>query len=156
MDIHALQSMQPAVTGRVQAIRRPAVEVPAAAGAQPKAPVYDEYIPGDSAAKQSAGLYQIAHDEDGTPRIRFDDPEKGGPEKAGPERRAETTTCSTDKVDRELESLRREEEQLQERLRSASADPEQSRDLEKQLEQIQRELQQKDNDGYRRQHAVFS
>lgn len=156
MDIQALHgAVQPSVE-RVQAAR-PAPVKPAEAPAPKKAPVYDEYVPEEPSAKQSAGIYQIAHDEDGTPRIRFDDPEKKEAASSGaPESKAETTTCNTDAVDREIEKLRKDSEQLEQQLRSAAGDPEKAEKLEKELDQVQRELQQKDNDGYRRQHAVFS
>ena len=57
-------------------------------------------------------------------------------------------------MDRELESLRKEREQLEQQLRSAA--PEQAEAIRQQLDQVTRELAQKDNDAYRRQHAVFS
>ena len=60
----------------------------------------------------------------------------------------------TGAVDRELESLRKEREQLEQQLRTAA--PEQAEAVRRQLDQVTRELAQKDNDAYRRQHAVFS
>ena len=57
-------------------------------------------------------------------------------------------------MDRELENLRKERDQLEQQLRSAA--PEQAEDIRRQLDQLNRELSQKDNDSYRRQHAVFS
>ena len=57
-------------------------------------------------------------------------------------------------MDRELESLRKEREQLEQQLRTAA--PEQAEAIRQQLDQVTRELAQKDNDAYRRQHAVFS
>ena len=71
-----------------------------------------------------------------------------------PEDRSETTTCDTGKVDRELEHLRKQQEQLEQQLRAAA--PEQAEAIRRQLDQVTRELAQKDNDAYRRQHAVFS
>ncbi len=68
-----------------------------------------------------------------------------------PERR----TVSTDRVDREIEALRRTREELKQRLGSET-DADRIRELEKKLSQVERELRQKDNDAYRRQHAAFS
>lgn len=118
-----------------------------------KAPSFDEYIPEDPTVKQSAGIYAIIHDDDGTPRVQFDDPEK---EKSAPESKAETTTCNTDDVDREIEGLRKDAEALEQQLRAAADKPEEAEKLERELARVQQELRQKDNDGYRRQHADFS
>ncbi len=63
--------------------------------------------------------------------------------------------CSTDKVDREIEQLRKKQQQLQQKLNQTD-DPQQREALQKQLDAVARELQQKDNDAYRRQHAEFS
>ena len=117
----------------------------------PKAPVYDEYAPEDKTAHQPIGLYEVVPDEEGRPTVRFDDPERAD----RPESRAEQTTTNTDRVDRELEQLRKKAEELQQQARQA-ADPQQAQRLEKQLRQVEQELSQKDNDTYRRQHAVIS
>lgn len=116
--------------------------------------VRDEYIPGEE--DKSIGLYGLSHDEEGNPKIEYDPPEKAEkkpgdvPEKS----RAESCTANTDKVDREIERLKKRAEQLEQRLVSAEG-KEQER-LERQLENVRRELSQKDNDSYRRQHTVFS
>lgn len=81
-------------------------------------------------------------------------PEERAFDRYEPEDRSETTTCDTGKVDRELENLRKRQEELSEQLRSAT--PEQAEAIRRQLDQVDRELAQKDNDAYRRQHAVFS
>lgn len=81
-------------------------------------------------------------------------PEERAFDRYEPESRAETTTCNTDKVDREIEQLKTRQEKLEEQLRAAA--PEQADALRQQLEQVERELARKDNDSYRRQHAVFS
>ena len=81
-------------------------------------------------------------------------PEERAFDRYDPESRAETTVCDTGKMDRELENLRKRQEQLEQRLRSAA--PEQAQELRRELDQVNRELSQKDNDAYRRQHAVFS
>lgn len=115
-------------------------------------PVYDEYVPEDKSVKQSAGLYRVAHDGDGTPRIQFDRPE--GPEEDSPGGRAETCTTNTDQVDREIELLKQRQEELERQLRSAG--PQETEALEKRLSAVQNELRQKDNDAYRRQNAQVS
>lgn len=81
-------------------------------------------------------------------------PEERAFDRYEPEDKSETTTCDTGRVDRELENLRKRQEELEEQLRSAA--PEQAEDIRCQLDQVNRELSQKDNDSYRRQHAVFS
>lgn len=81
-------------------------------------------------------------------------PEERAFDRYEPEDKAEVTVCDTGRVDKELENLRKKQEDLTQQLRSAS--PEQAEDLQRQLDQVSRELAQKDNDAYRRQHAVFS
>jgi len=71
-----------------------------------------------------------------------------------PEDKAETTTCNTDQVDREIEQLKKRHEELEEHLRTAA--PEQAEAIQQQLDQVEQELAQKDNDSYRRQHTIFS
>lgn len=130
------------------------------------APVTDEYTPEEPPAPW--GRYWPGRDEDGSPKIFFDDPESTaapdpdekapppeGPEKPASGDRAEKCVCNTDKVDREIEKLKERQEQLERQLRS-EADSTKAAELERQLAQVRRELQQKDNDSYRRQHAEFS
>lgn len=81
-------------------------------------------------------------------------PEERAFDRYEPEDKAEITVCDTGKVDRELENLRKRQEELSEQLRSAA--PERAEAIRRQLDQVNRELAQKDNDAYRRQHAVFS
>lgn len=81
-------------------------------------------------------------------------PEERAFDRYDPENKSETTTANTDKVDRELEQLKKQQEQLEKQLRTA--EPEQAETIRQQLNQVQRELAQKANDAYRRQHTVFS
>lgn len=81
-------------------------------------------------------------------------PEERAFDRYEPEDRAEVTVCDTGKVDRELENLRKQQEELTQQLRTAA--PEQAEAIQRKLDQVNRELAQKDNDSYRRQHAVFS
>ena len=141
---------------------------------QPK-PVMDEYIPEEP--QEPSGRYWMGKDEDGQPKIFFDDPERAAdaprqPEDApeaeepkqagqgakGPEgkkNKDETWECNTDKVDREIEKLKKKQQELEQRLNSET-DEAKIKDLERQLAQVEQELKQKDNDTYRRQHAVYT
>ena len=129
---------------------------------------YDEYIPGEK--QEPIGLYKLVHDDEGNRIVQFDAPMQTGdfspqeaekssgeavPAKAKPGKKAETCTTNTDKVDREIEKLKKKREQLEQRLRTTT-DPDKAEDLKRQLAQIKNELRQKDNDAYRRQHAVIS
>ena len=150
------------------------VREPAAAQASPQketrpaaVPARDEYTPEE--ARTPCGLYWMGRDEDGSPRIFFDDPapkaaplpeDKSAPAPEGPEQPAsgrgeEKCTCDTGKVDREIRQLKKRREQLESRLRTET-DETRARELERQLAQVDRELAQKDNDTYRRQRADFS
>lgn len=63
-------------------------------------------------------------------------------------------TTDTDQVDDEIERLKQEAQRLKRELQKADgADKE---DAERQLKQAERELAQKDNDAYRRAHAVVT
>lgn len=112
-------------------------------------PATDEYIPEEK--REPSGRYWLERDEDGNPQIRFDAPDRPEepPEAGKPER------CSTDKVDREIKKLKRERDSLERQL--AFEDDETKRsELEQKLSRVESELRMKDNDAYRRQHAVFS
>ena len=136
-------------------------------------PVMDEYVPEEP--QEPSGRYWMGKDEDGQPKIYFDDPERAAdgpkqPEDApeaekpkqagqgakGPEGKKdkdETWECNTDKVDREIEKLKKKQQELEQRLNSET-DEAKIKDLEHQLAQVERELKQKDNDTYRRQHTT--
>lgn len=111
----------------------------------------DEYVPSEE--KEPIGLYSVAPDENGEPRISFDKAEdKSANNPNEPEE--ETVTANTDKVDREIKNLRNKEQMLSQKLRSA--DESTAADIRRELEQVTAELVQKDNDEYRRQHTVFT
>ncbi len=103
----------------------------------------DTYTPAPQAEPQTAGVYRVTRGADGSRRIEFDSPARG----------AEQCTANTDRVDRELARLREQKQQLEQQLRAA--DPQKADDLRRRLAQLERELLQKDNDAYRRQHTVF-
>ena len=151
----------------------PMVRQTAAAGNAPKAepgeapeiapaprPAGDRYQPEEP--REPIGLYRVERDGEGTPRVRFDDPEAGkeapkgeGPSRPEKEEKEDTVTCDTGRVDREIEALKKRREQLKRRLESA-ADSDEAQRLEQKLAQVERELAQKDNDAYRRQNADYS
>ena len=138
-------------------VRRPEDE----AAARSRTPVVDEYVPEEK--QEPSGRYWLVRDENGRPKVYFDDPEQAdnGPSEApAPEQKAkgekaERCTGNTDQVDREIERLKRRKEVLEQQIR-AQTDDAKIKELERKLAQVERELAQKNNDTYRRQHAVFS
>lgn len=139
----AAQSLA-ALSGNREAapVQRP--EASPAQAPEKAAPIMDEYAPGED--HTPSGLYWIGRDEQGAPKVYFDNPG---------EKPAETCTTNTDKVDRELEKLRSREEELEQRL-GAETDERKTQELKQRLAQVQAELAQKDNDSYRRQNAIIS
>lgn len=123
----------------------------------PKVDRYDQEEP-----LPPSGRYWPGRDEEGRPKVFFDDPERAAkPEEAPdgpPEKRPgepEKCTCDTGKVDREIERLRKKQAELERQL-GTETDEARIRELERQLSQVGQELRQKDNDTYRRRHAEFS
>ena len=138
-------------------------------------PVMDEYIPEEP--QEPSGRYWMGKDEDGQPKIYFDDrsraadaprqPEDApkaeepdpadqgakGPE--GNEDKEEVWEGNTDKVDREIEKLKKKQQELKQRL-NTETDEAKIKDLEHQLAQVEQELKQKDSDTYRRQNAAYT
>lgn len=147
----------------------------AARGRSPR-PVTDVYVPEEP--QEPSGRYWLGRDADGRPKVCFDDPaqaagapqrqdgppaadvpdadrDAGGPDRKASRDRAENCTCNTDRVDREIEKLKKRLEELKRQIRSETDDT-RIRELERKLSQTESELSRKDNDAYRRQHAVFS
>ena len=131
---------------------------------RPQRPAADTYV--SQKRQEPAGLYWLGQDEDGKPKIYFDNPERevdaqkddrkaDVPERKSAADKAERCTGSTDGVDREIEKLKKQREDLERQIRFATDDTKIA-DLEKKLAQVENELRQKDNDTYRRQHTVFS
>ncbi len=125
----------------------------------------DEYISGGRSSSRPSGLYRMGQDENGNPKVLYDDPKKsGGADGKGqpkvgtdsPEEDAEECTANTDRVDREIEKLKEQKQQLEQQIKAASGDEEKVKELERKLSRIEGELRQKDNDTYRRQNAVIS
>lgn len=71
------------------------------------------------------------------------------------DRKPEICKCSTDKVDREIEKLKKRKEKLEGQLRTEK-DEQKIQHLERELAQVERELTRKDNDTYRRQHMEIT
>lgn len=147
---------------------------------RPLRPATDEYIPEEP--REPSGRYWMGKGEDGQPRIYFDDPERAAPQQPAPgaknpdadapeaeepeqdkgaqgpkkkEGKEEVCVGNTDKVDREIEKLKKKRQELEQRL-NTETDKARSKDLERQLAQVERELREKDNDAYRRQHSTFT
>ncbi len=126
--------------------------------ARPQKPMMDEFVPEEK--REPSGRYYLGKDENGQPKVFFDGPEQDeGPDapkpKAADGKKAETCTGNTDQVDREIERLKKEKEQLERQINSET-DETKKKELESRLSQVDNELRQKDNDAYRRQHTVFS
>lgn len=111
----------------------------------------DEYVPSEE--KEPIGLYSVAPDENGTPQISYDKAEDKPADKEN-EPKEETVTANTDSVDHEIKNLRNKAQMLIRKLRSA--DESEAEKIQRELEQVNAELAQKDNDEYRRQHTVFT
>lgn len=146
-------------------------------------PMMDEYVPEEP--QEPSGRYWMGKGEDGQPKIYFDDPERaadapkqpeGTPDAKKPDTDApeepdpsgqgakgpegkkdkdETWECNTDKVDREIEKLKKKQQELEQRL-NTETDEAKIKDLERQLSQVEQELKQKDSDTYRKQNASFT
>ena len=72
--------------------------------------------------------------------------------KSSDKTKSENTTINTDRVDEEIEKLKRRKAEIEQKLKT-SGDEEKDR-LEVELHMIDAELAQKDNDTYRRQNAI--
>ena len=121
----------------------------------------DEYISSEKSGSKPSGLYRLGQDENGNPKVMYDDPKrvakaKDVQPKEEPAKQAEKCTTNTDTVDREIEKLKEEKKQLEQQIKAAAGDKEKVKVLEKKLAQIEGELSQKDNDTYRRKNAVIS
>lgn len=162
---------RPAASPAVREAREARPVPPAASGSLK--PVKDEYVPEGEKKREPYGRYWLGKDEDGGPKICFDDPEAAGtpkaedPEKdeepkapgkaAPPDKSGKEEKCrgSTDAVDREIKRLKEKKEKLEARL-DRETDGTRREALERQLAQVENELRQKDNDAYRRQHSTFT
>jgi len=116
----------------------------------------DEYISSEKSGLKPSGLYRMGQDENGNPKVLYDDPKKAQMQSSSqPTKKAEKCTTDTDAVDREIEKLKEEKKQIEQQIKSEK-DENKVKELEKRLAQIEIELSQKDNDAYRRQNAIVS
>ncbi|MCM1084399.1 MAG: hypothetical protein NC428_13100 [Clostridium sp.] len=117
----------------------------------------DEYISSENRAKKPSGLYHMERDDEGFPKVIYDDlTKKNVQSEEEPKKNAEKTTTNTDKVDREIKKLKEEKKQLEQQVKAAAGNEEKIRELEQKITQIENELSQKNNDTYRRQNAEIS
>ncbi len=143
----------------------------------------DEYIADNGESGKFPGIYRVEADDSGSPVIVFDRPEASeenaqAADEAGPEEAADTTKpkpekakdpddkkedtywgkMDTDRVEAEIKQIKQRVQQLEQRLQSASGgeDAKERQKLEKELAQAQSELRSKDNDAYRKAHAVVT
>lgn len=72
--------------------------------------------------------------------------------KSSDKTKSESTTINTDRVDEEIEKLKRRKAEIEQKLKTSGA--EEKDRLEVELHMIQAELAQKDNDTYRRQNVI--
>ena len=104
----------------------------------------------ESGEKDAAKADRTAEDAEGAPvESKVNESKAEGGE---PTQKSKSATYNTDKVDVEIKRLREQKQQFEKQLRSAS-DPRQAVMLQKQISRLDKELQQKDNDAYRREHA---
>lgn len=117
----------------------------------------DEYISSKKSGNKSTGLYRLGQDENGNPKVLYDDPKKAEKAKTEPEKETEECTTNTDRVDKEIEKLKDEKRQLEQQIKTAATDNEDKvKELKSKLAQVEVQISQKDNDAYRRQNAVIS
>ena len=90
-----------------------------------------------------------------TPDTEKADPDKKADDSEKADEKGERCICSTDQVDREIEKLKEKKGDLEKKL-NTETDEKKVDDLQRQLEQVARELLEKDNDSYRKQHATFT
>ncbi len=132
----------------------------AGAGPVPK----DEYISSEASGNRPSGLYRLGQDEDGNPKVLYDDPKKPAGNRAAekadqdedPKASGQKCTSNTDRVDQEIRKLKEQKKQLLQQIKSAAGDEEKVRQLQAELAQVENELSQKDNDTYRKQNTVFT
>lgn len=75
----------------------------------------------------------------------------------GEDKKAEGTKCTvnTDRVDAEIEKLRKEAQEIQRQLQSEENE-DKRKELEQRLQTVNSELGMKDNDAYRKQNATYT
>ena len=147
-------------------------------------PVMDEYVP--EKPQEPSGRYWLGKDEDGQPKVYFDDPEvpadapkqaadssenpdrvpqDSDPEKEegaegpkGPKKEGAKEERCVGNTDEVDREIRKLKEKKKELEQRINTETDEAkiRELEKKLGQVERELSEKDNDNYRRQHSKFT
>lgn len=170
MEINSIPNnyQQPKTINPVQEHQKqPAIDKITNTAATQKIP-QDEYISSEKISEKPIGLYKVVPDENGNPKVLYDNPQKekeapsgkeANPKKVqadNPDDKSEKCTTNTDKVDREIEKLKEEQKQLEQQIKLAAGDDEKVKELVKKLAALENELKQKDNDTYRQQNASIS
>lgn len=106
----------------------------------------------DNDAAKADGADAAEGAEDAPLEGKANEPKAEGGE---PTQKSKSATYNTDKVDAEIKRLREQKQQFEKQIQSAT-DPRQAVMLQKQITRLEKELQQKDNDAYRREHAEKS
>ena len=124
------------------------------AGNVPGRRTRDEYVPGPDRTPDSGKLPEKGEEPDKNARkTGGKEPDKDAKKADG--EKPEWCRGSTDKVDREIEKLKKRKSELEGQLRTEQ-DDRKIQSLERELAQVERELSQKDNDGYRRSHMELT
>lgn len=108
-------------------------------------PVMDEYVPEEK--QEPYGRYWMGRDEDDQPKIYFDDPERVADAPRQPEAPPDAKRPDADAPEAEEPEGDKD-----------AKGPERKEDenWECDTDKVDRELSQKDNDTYRRQHSAFT
>lgn len=115
-------------------------------------PSMDEYVKSREEDEIVTGIYKPYLDEDGNRKIQFENPDKADAGTA----EQKSCTANTDSVDREIEHLKQEQQRLKQLIQASEASGKDTEKQKKKLEAVERELLQKNNDTYRRQHTEYT
>ncbi len=106
--------------------------------------------------RETAGIHPLRPDRDEyIPEAKRAQDKPQEPDRKAAGGNVKKCRVSTEKVDREIEKLKKEKEELERKL-SLETDEEKTARLEKRLAQVESELRRKDTDAYRRQHMTRS
>lgn len=106
----------------------------------------DKFTP--SPKEESAGLYKIERDENGSRKISFNSPENNSADNSEntnvseKSNSVEKLTCNTDKVTKEIKHLKEKAARLKQQL--LSADGTKAEKIRRQLQNVRREIAGKD------------
>ncbi len=117
----------------------------------------DVYTSSIDEKKEPSGLYRVVNDANGNKKIEYDKIEKT--DKADKQAKTEKEKLyyvNTDKVDREIEKLKKQEKDIAQQLAqllSSGADSYEVEKLKEKMERIENELSMKDTESYRKANA---